>query len=177
MAVALWLVFTICLGTMKGKVYFMFLVYEKNYLRDCDIDTIEKSDIKLYSDKSMAIDDIKTRMEKYIADPDNGFTFMPQESSDTCLVFADELQDSGDRDGEFHICLMELPIIIGNGIEVGNAIAFSERELTVLSDAVLTMIENAGEAKKLVCNTATHKTIDTYISELQALNRKLCNAI
>lgn len=155
----------------------MFLVYEENYLKDCDVDCLEEADMKLYSDKSMAIDDINTRMEKYIADTDNGFTFLPEESSDTCLVFADELQDSGDRDGEFHICLIELPIIIGNEIEVGNTIAFTERELTVLSDAVLTMIENAGEAKKLVCDTTSQKAIDTHISELQALNRKLCSTI
>lgn len=51
---------------------------------------------------------------------------------------------------------------------------FTERELTLLSDGVLTMIENAGQAKKLVCDTASHKSIDAYINELQALNNKLC---
>lgn len=50
---------------------------------------------------------------------------------------------------------------------------FTERELTLLSDGLLTLISNAGEAKKLVCDTASHKSIDAYIKELQALNNKL----
>lgn len=53
-------------------------------------------------------------------------------------------------------------------------ISFNERELTLLSDAILTMIENAGQAQRLVCDTESQKAIDIHIKELQALNRKLC---
>lgn len=51
---------------------------------------------------------------------------------------------------------------------------FTERELTLLSDGLLTMISNAGEAKKLVCDAESQKSIDKYVSELQRLNSKLC---
>lgn len=53
-------------------------------------------------------------------------------------------------------------------------ISFNERELTLLSDAILTMIESAGQAQRLVCDTESQKAIDIHIKELQALNRKLC---
>lgn len=53
-------------------------------------------------------------------------------------------------------------------------ISFNERELTLLSDEILTMIENAGQAQRLVCDTESQKAIDIHIKELQALNRKLC---
>lgn len=53
-------------------------------------------------------------------------------------------------------------------------ISFNERELTLLSDAILTTIENAGQAQRLVCDTESQKAIDIHIKELQALNRKLC---
>lgn len=51
---------------------------------------------------------------------------------------------------------------------------FTERELTLLSDGVLTMISNAGEAKKLVTDAGAHKAIDKYTSELRSLNSVLC---
>lgn len=58
---------------------------------------------------------------------------------------------------------------------MSNAVlSFSERELTLLSDSILTMIDNAGQAKRLVCDIASQKAIDAHIKELQALNRKLC---
>ena len=53
-------------------------------------------------------------------------------------------------------------------------LSFNERELTLLSDSILTMIDNAGQAKRLVCDTESQKAIDMHIKELQALNRKLC---
>ena len=55
-------------------------------------------------------------------------------------------------------------------------ISLADREQTLLSDGLLTMIENAGEAKKLVCDTASQSAIDAYVRELQALNTKLCHA-
>lgn len=53
-------------------------------------------------------------------------------------------------------------------------ISFNERELTLLSDAILTMIENAGQAKRLVCDTKSQDAIDTHMKELQRLSSKLC---
>lgn len=54
-------------------------------------------------------------------------------------------------------------------------ISLTDREQTLLSDSVLTMIENAGQAQRLVCDTESQKAIDIqHIKELQALNRKLC---
>lgn len=87
----------------------MFLVYEKNYLNYGDVDCVEEADMKLFADKEKALTDMQRRKEMYIDDEDNDFTFMEDESSDTCLVFADELSSHGDdRSGEFHICLVEL---------------------------------------------------------------------
>lgn len=50
-------------------------------------------------------------------------------------------------------------------------ISLTDREQTLLSDSVLT---NAGQAQRLVCDTESQKAIDIHIKELQALNRKLC---
>lgn len=50
-------------------------------------------------------------------------------------------------------------------------ISLTDREQTLLSDSVLTMIENAGQAQRLVCDTESQKAIDIHIKELQALNR------
>ena len=47
----------------------------------------------------------------------------------------------------------------------GTVLNFNEKELTLLSDGLLTMIENAGQAKRLVCDTASHKAIDTHIKD------------
>ena len=89
----------------------MFLVYEKNYLSYGDVDCIEETDMKLFSNKDNALKDMQRRKSMYIEDSDNEFTFMENESSDTCIVFADELSKNGDdRSGEFHICLVELKI-------------------------------------------------------------------
>lgn len=53
-------------------------------------------------------------------------------------------------------------------------ISLTDREQTLLSDSVLTMIENAGQAQRLVCDAESQKAIDIHIKKLQALNRKLC---
>lgn len=86
----------------------MYLVYEKNYL-NYDVDCVEETDMKLWSTKENAIADMTARKNMYIEDEDNDFTFMEDESSDTCFVFADEL-DNDYRSGEFHICLVELVV-------------------------------------------------------------------
>lgn len=89
----------------------MFLVYEKNYLSYGDVDCIEETDMKLFSNKDNAIKEMECRKSMYIEDSDNEFTFMENESSDTCIVFADELSEDGySRIGGFDICLAELKI-------------------------------------------------------------------
>lgn len=88
----------------------MYLVYEKNYL-NYDIDCVEETDMKLWATKEKALADMEARKEAYIEDEDNDFTFMEDESSDDCLVFADKLNKNEDyRSGEFHICLVELVV-------------------------------------------------------------------
>ena len=53
---------------------------------------------------------------------------------------------------------------------------FTEKELYLLSCGVLGLIEDAGQAKKLLhAATAAGKTaIDDYTKELQDLNSKIC---
>lgn len=89
----------------------MFLVYEKNYLTGADVDCVEESDMQLFMTKEAATNEMKCRMKRYISDPHTMFTFMKEESSDTCFVIADQLTpDTDDREGEFHICMAELPV-------------------------------------------------------------------
>ena len=55
--------------------------------------------------------DMELRKKMYVEDEGNGFTYMEDESSDTCIVFVDELSPHGDdRSGEFHICMVELQV-------------------------------------------------------------------
>lgn len=86
----------------------MYLVYEKNYLSYSEVDCVEETDMKLWTNKEKAIKDMQARKKMYIEDEENDFTFMENESNDRCFVFADELEQDGTRDGEFHICLVEL---------------------------------------------------------------------
>ena len=51
-------------------------------------------------------------------------------------------------------------------------ISLTDREQTLLSDSVLTMIENAGQAQRLVCDTESQKAIDIHIKELQASGKE-----
>lgn len=89
----------------------MFLVYEKNYLSYGDVDCVEETDMKLFSNGKSALKDMERRKRMYIEDKDNDFTFMEDESSCECLVFADELSAHGDdRAGEFHICMVRLDV-------------------------------------------------------------------
>ena len=89
----------------------MYLVYEKNYLNYGDVDCVEEEDMKLFSNKGSAIKERERIKLIYIEDTENGFTYMEDESTDTCIVFADDLIISNnDRSGEFHICLVELNV-------------------------------------------------------------------
>lgn len=58
---------------------------------------------------------------------------------------------------------------------MGNVVmSLNDRELTLLSDGILAMIGNAGQAKDLVHDTKSQDAIDSYMKELQRLNSKLC---
>ena len=87
----------------------MFLVYEKNYLSYGEVDCVAEEDMSLHIYEKNAREDMQTRKKMYIADKDNDFTFMEDESSEDCIVFADEYNEERDtRSGEFHICLAKL---------------------------------------------------------------------
>lgn len=51
---------------------------------------------------------------------------------------------------------------------------FTNKELEIISDGLLALIQNAGEAKKLVFHSVTQNSIDGYIKILQELNSKIC---
>ena len=51
---------------------------------------------------------------------------------------------------------------------------FTERELYLLSDGLLALIENGNKARKLTTDSNVHAAIDGYLKEVQALNSKLC---
>lgn len=55
--------------------------------------------------------------------------------------------------------------------------AFTEKELYLLSCGVLQLIEDAGQAKKLLHagTTAGKVAIEEYTKELQELNSKICS--
>lgn len=60
---------------------------------------------------------------------------------------------------------------------MGNVVmSLNDRELTLLSDGILAMIGNAGQAKGLVRDAKSQDAIDSYMKELQRLNSKLCNS-
>lgn len=87
----------------------MYLVYEKNYLGHGEVDCIDESEMMLFVSRDKALLEMDHRKNAYIASADNSFTFMPGESTEECIVFADELSEHGDtREGEFHICLAKL---------------------------------------------------------------------
>lgn len=54
---------------------------------------------------------------------------------------------------------------------------FTEKELYLLSCGVLQLIEDAGQAKKLLHagTSAGRSAIDDYTKELQELNSKICS--
>lgn len=52
---------------------------------------------------------------------------------------------------------------------------FTDRELEIISNGLLCLIENAGRAKGLVLDTDSQNSIDDYIRTLQTFNLKVCN--
>ena len=87
----------------------MYLVYEKNYLCSGEIDCVYEEEMQLWTSKTDAIADMNMRKAMY--ELENDFTFMENESNDSCYIFAEGLCPDGvSRDGEFHICLVHLNV-------------------------------------------------------------------
>lgn len=59
-------------------------------------------------------------------------------------------------------------------VYVSKEMYFTEEELTILSNGILALINNAGTAKTLVTDSNTHSAIDAEIEKLVALNAKIC---
>lgn len=51
---------------------------------------------------------------------------------------------------------------------------FTQQELCTLSNGLIALIRDAGEAKKLVYSEKTQKDIDEEINQLVVLNSKVC---
>ena len=51
---------------------------------------------------------------------------------------------------------------------------FTQEELITMGNGILALIQNAGEAKKLVNSEEAHKAIEKEMNELVSLNSKLC---
>jgi len=51
---------------------------------------------------------------------------------------------------------------------------FTNKELEIISNGLLSLIGNAVKAKGLVFDTASQNSIDDYMKTLQALNSKVC---
>ena len=88
----------------------MCLVYEKNYLNYEDVDCVEEGSMKLFSNIDNAMKEMKRRKLKYIEDTSNGFIYMEDESTNTCIVFADDLIISNNDRSGFYICLVKLDV-------------------------------------------------------------------
>ncbi|EXG87796.1 hypothetical protein K413DRAFT_4696 [Clostridium sp. ASBs410] len=51
---------------------------------------------------------------------------------------------------------------------------FSNKELEIISNGLISLIVNAAKAKELVTDTASQNSIDEYVESLQVLNLKVC---
>ena len=51
---------------------------------------------------------------------------------------------------------------------------FTDKELEIISNGLISLIVNAAKAKGLVTDTASQNSIDDYMKTLQALNSKVC---
>lgn len=173
----------------------MFLVYEKNYLSYGDVDCVEETDMKLFNNKKSALEEMENRKNMFINDKDNDFTFMENESSDTCFVFADELNPHGDdRSGEFHICLVELEvndkqinrnpevfgykaneitetIVIQEDMKVGDSVLFINNEGTEFLDIHLYRIKTITDGVAALEREKSHINTDSKQHLLSVLTQ------
>lgn len=51
---------------------------------------------------------------------------------------------------------------------------FTNKELDIISNGLISLIVNAAKAKGLVTDTASKNSINNYMNTLQALNSKVC---
>ena len=86
----------------------MYLVLEKNYGLT-EVDIVEESEMKLYTTKEKAMEDLLNRKKSY--QKEAVFTFVPDESSETAFVMANEMDEDGSCNGKFVITMMEIPVI------------------------------------------------------------------
>ena len=56
-------------------------------------------------------------------------------------------------------------------------ITFTRRELDILSDAVLQVMQNAYNAQKEIPDPAVHKAINAYAERLREINSKICGTM
>lgn len=52
---------------------------------------------------------------------------------------------------------------------------FTDRELVLLSEGILCLMQDAWKAQGLVKDDIAREAIEDYINELQRLNSKICN--
>ncbi len=52
---------------------------------------------------------------------------------------------------------------------------FTDRELSIMSSAVIRLMEETGKAKSYVVDGNLYDQLDDYIKELVRLNTKICN--
>lgn len=52
---------------------------------------------------------------------------------------------------------------------------FTDRELSIMSSAVIKLMEETHKAKSYVVDGGLYDQLDDYIHELQRLNTKICN--
>lgn len=86
----------------------MFIVAEINYIEG--VDAFDPEEAKLFHSEENAKKYAEALKDQYIEES-NDYTFMENQSSDTCYVFADRLWDDGEsRDGEFRIIVSEIAV-------------------------------------------------------------------
>lgn len=51
---------------------------------------------------------------------------------------------------------------------------FTDKEIEMLSNGLLSLIHNAVKAQKLITDTAVSDDIQKYINKVQGLNEKIC---
>lgn len=51
---------------------------------------------------------------------------------------------------------------------------FTEKELELLSEGIIALMENTNTARKLLTDTASIEAIDKYWHKLRSLNDKVC---
>lgn len=84
-----------------------YLVLKANYGVP-DVDIVERNEMSLFHTRTEALAELNKRKDAYLKEAH--FTFLPDESSETSLTFAEGFEaEDGTSDGKFVISLFELP--------------------------------------------------------------------